>query len=259
GSVLAGELRWWLERLPNPPPELPLPVTAARPPVAGFAGAAVPFTLGGAETGALREIARRHRTTLFTVLLAGCHALLSRVCGVTDVLVGTPTTGRTRPEVAGLVGFFVNTVVMRGDCAGDPDFATLLDRTRDWALAAYAHQDVPFERLVKALVPDRDLSRPPLAQVLVQLEPDDPVPHLTGVRATRLTNVEGGIRADLEIHFHDGPDGVTGEFVYATDLFDADAARPLADALVRVLRRTAAEPSRRLSELDDLVPTGGTR
>jgi hypothetical protein len=259
GPVLAGELRWWLDRLGGLPAELPLPGAAARPPVASFAGAAVPFTLGQAATEALRELGRRHHTTLFMCLLAGCHGWLSRVSGSTDVLVGTPTTGRTRPEVAGLVGFFVNTVVMRGDCTGDPDFGTLLGRTRDWALAAYAHQDVPFEQLVKALAPDRDLSRPALVQVLVQLEPADPVPGLAGVRATRLTNVEGGVRADLEIHFHDGPDGVTGEFVYATDLFDADTARELAGGLVRMLHRAAARPGDRLSESDSPVPTGRTR
>src|SRR5262249_51406984 len=145
-----------------------------RPVVQTFRGARHPFRLPPILADALRELAKQEGCTPYMVLLAAFQALLHRYTGQEDVCVGSPIAGRTRPETEGLIGFFVNTLVLRTDLAGDPTFCGLLGRVREVCVGAYAHQDLPFERLVEALQPERDPSRTPLFQTLFSFdrEPD---------------------------------------------------------------------------------------
>lgn len=249
GDVLEPELDWWRERLAGWPTALSLPIDRPRPEVADHRGSASAFVLDPDTTGALREVARAHGATVFMALLAAVQAFLSRLCGMPRVLLGVPSRGRTRPETEGVVGFFINTLVLRGDLGGDPDFGTLVDRARQEALGAYAHQDVPFEHLVREFAPDRDLARNPLVQVLVQVEPDDPVPSMPGVTAVPLDNLEAGVRADLELHVHDDGETLHGQLVHATALFTPSRAAALKAALLSALTALATRPTAPIATL----------
>ena len=169
-EVLGRQLAWWRDELAGAPAALPLPVDRPRPAAPSFRGASAMLRLPAAATAALRQAARREGTTLYMLLLAGFAALLARVTGEEDLPVGTPVADRPRPEVEGLIGFFVNTVVIRARAAGDPSFRGLLATVRDTALGAFAHQDLPFEMLVEELRPERERSRNPLVQVLFSFQ-----------------------------------------------------------------------------------------
>ncbi|HEU4595117.1 MAG TPA: amino acid adenylation domain-containing protein, partial [Pyrinomonadaceae bacterium] len=181
------QLDYWVERLADAPPLLALPTDRPRPSIQTHRGASVPFALSQELMDSLRRLARRRSATLFMVLLAGLKALLLRYTGETDLVVGTPVANRTRSEVEGLVGFFVNTLALRTDLSGDPTFAELLARVRDVALGAYAHQEVPFERVVEEVRPERSLDHAPLFQVMLALDN-------TGRGGLRL----GGLEAEAE-------------------------------------------------------------
>ena len=165
GEVLEGQLAYWKEKLADLS-TLELPTDRPRPPVPSYQGAHLTFDLPAPLTQALKELSRREGTTLFMTLLAAFQVLLHRYSGQEDIAVGTPIAGRGRTELEGLIGFFVNTLVLRSDLAGDPAFTELLARVRETALGAYAHQDLPFEKLVEELSPSRDISRNPLFQVM---------------------------------------------------------------------------------------------
>ncbi|MEK7327247.1 MAG: condensation domain-containing protein, partial [Chloroflexota bacterium] len=175
GEVLESQLAYWKEQLGGPstlpsvagqaPPILELPADHPRPAAQTHRGAHFTFTLDAALTQTLRALSRREGATLFMTLLAAFQTLLHRYTGQDDICVGTPIASRTRAEIEPLIGFFVNTLVMRCNLAGEPGFRELLKRVRETALGAYAHQDVPFEKLVEALGADRDMSRTPLFQV----------------------------------------------------------------------------------------------
>ncbi len=170
GEVLESEIAFWRRQLAGLPPLLELPTDRPRPAVQSFRGAARPVRLPAGLTRQVEALGRREGATLFMVLLAGFQALLARYSGQDDLAVGTPVAGRNRVEIEGLIGFFVNTLVLRGDLAGDPSFRELLGRVRETALAAYAHQDVPFEKLVEELAPERSLAHAPLFQVMFALQ-----------------------------------------------------------------------------------------
>ena len=167
GEVLEGLLSYWRGRLAGLAPVLELPGDRPRPAAQSFRGASVRF---GAEAGPLRELARRTGTTLFMVLLAGFAVVLGRWSGRSDVAVGSPVAGRPRVEVEELMGFFVNTVVLRVDLGGDPTVGELLGRVRDTVLDAHRHAEMPFERLVEDLAPQRSLAHTPLVQVMLALQ-----------------------------------------------------------------------------------------
>jgi hypothetical protein len=251
-DLISGQLDWWRDRLRDLPPPLRLPGRRDRSGPPDFAGETVPFTVPADALTALRELATAERATLFVVVLACCCAFLALPADVTDVVVGTPATRRTRPETHGVVGFFMNMLPLRADCSGDPSLRTVVRRLREWTLGAQTHADVPFERLVREFVPDRDLSVNPLAAVLVQLEGPDPVLTLPGIEpADRIANLEESSRFDVEIHVHTTATGMTGEFVHATDVFDRAAGTAMANALVDLLTRIAADPAAPLSRLCD--------
>ncbi|MEU0032350.1 amino acid adenylation domain-containing protein, partial [Streptomyces sp. NPDC006335] len=265
GEVLDGQLAYWRDELAEVP-VLELPTDRPRPPVLSTAGAAVEFTVPADTADRLREIARANGATMFMTLLAGFNLLLSRYCGTDDVVVGTPVAGRNRAETEDLIGFFVNTLVLRTDLSGDPSFTDLVGRVRETALGAYAHQDLPFEQLVDALVTDRDRSRTLLFQVFfnyvgadgggggAQPEPGAPDERAADMLARPLT------LADLDLTLSDsGEGGLAGIIQYSTALFDATTIERLAGHLGTLLAAAADEASRPLSALPVLTADERTR
>jgi amino acid adenylation domain-containing protein len=250
GEVLESQLAYWRRELPAAGEELELPADRPRPATRSLRGALVTFALPAELTAALRRLGREEGATLFMTLLAAFCALLGRCSGQRRLLVGSPIAGRNRVEWEGLIGFFVNTLVLAGDLAGDPPFAELLARVRRAALGAYAHQDLPFERLVEELHPSRDLSRTPLFQVMFALQnaPAEPL-DLPGLECRVLEVDAGTARVDLMLSMVEDGGSLRGTLEYATDLFDASTVGRLARHLSQLLAGAAAAPGRRLSAL----------
>ncbi|WP_329271212.1 non-ribosomal peptide synthetase [Streptomyces pseudovenezuelae] len=250
GDVMNGHLTYWQEQLADLP-TLELPTDRPRPPVRSTKGAAVGFAVPQETADALRALARKNGVTLQMTLLAGLSMLLGRYTGSEDVVVGTPVANRNRAETEDLIGFFVNTLVMRTDLSGDPTFRELLERVRKTALAAYAHQDLPFEQLVDALVVERDRSRTPLFQVFFNYTPQGPDDRGdTDEAPSRLDVLEApSVNFDLAVAVGDSPDGLEGEIEYSTALFDAGTVERLSRHLVRLLEAVAEDAGRRVGEL----------
>ncbi|HEX8179495.1 MAG TPA: amino acid adenylation domain-containing protein, partial [Pyrinomonadaceae bacterium] len=243
GDALAEQLAYWRRQLGDAPAALALPTDRVRPQVQTFRGAHITLHLPAALTAQLRELSRHAGTTLFMTLLAGFQALLARYTGQTDIVVGTPIANRRRSELEDLIGFFVNTLALRTDLAGRPTFRELLARVREVTLGAYAHQDVPFEKLVEELQPVRDLSRNPLFQVMFALQnaPMEPL-GLAGLTLSPQEFDIGATRFDLECHFWEQPDGLRGFMAYSTDLFDEETVLRLAGHFTTLLESAVATP-----------------
>ncbi|MFJ3792612.1 amino acid adenylation domain-containing protein [Kitasatospora sp. NPDC090091] len=235
----------WRKALAGLPDQLDLPTDRPRPAVAGHHGATVPFTLEPAAHAALAALARTTGTTVFMAVQAGLAALLTRHgCG-TDIPVGTPVAGRDGDEAAALVGYFVNSVVLRTDTSGDPTFRALLDRVRSTVLAAHDHADLPFDRLVEELNPPRSLARHPLFQVMLawQSVPDAGFAMGGGLTAQIAAVPSGTAKFDLTLNAGERPGGgIAGFLEYRTDLFDRATAQALADRLARLLTAAATAP-----------------
>ncbi|NEB40844.1 non-ribosomal peptide synthetase [Streptomyces sp. SID14515] len=258
-STLTQQIAYWRSQLADLPEELALPTDRVRPAVATYAGADVPVHLDAATHQRLLALAQERDSSLFMVLQAGLAALLSRFGAGSDIPIGSPIAGRTDAALDDLVGFFVNTLVLRTDTSGDPAFHELLDRVRETNLAAHAHQELPFERLVEILNPARSLARHPLFQVLLSLHNNpETALNLNGVRATAHEVPLDKARFDLTLELVElrdgegGAAGVSGRLEFARDLFDEETARRLAAGLVRLLKAVAADPRVRVGELDVL-------
>ncbi|MEU9862150.1 amino acid adenylation domain-containing protein [Streptomyces sp. NPDC047971] len=252
GSLADRQLDHWRTALAGLPEELELPADRSRPAVATHRGGQVRFALDPEVAAGLRALAHSSGSTLFMVLQAGLAGLLTRLGAGTDIPLGTVVAGRTDEALDDLVGFFVNTLVLRTDTSGDPTFEELLARVRATDLAAYDHQDIPFERLVEELNPVRSRSRHPLVQVSVELHTvtDDGADLLPGLECTELPADLGGIaKLDLTWDFFESGDSLGGELAYAEDLFDRETGERLVDWLQRLLAGAAAAPGTRLSEL----------
>ncbi|HSF39893.1 MAG TPA: amino acid adenylation domain-containing protein, partial [Thermoanaerobaculia bacterium] len=248
GDTLTAELSWWRETLAGAPAALDLTTDRPRPAVQSFRGAAEPADLpDGPELSAL---ARRGGATRFMTLVSGLAALLYRYTGQTDLVLGSVFAGRSRPEVQGLIGLFVNALPLRADLAGDPGFAGLLAQVRGAVLGAYAHQDLPLERLVQEMQPQRDLSRSPLFQVVFVLQDE-------GVEALRLPGVEtspeplhtGTAKFDLTLSLAASGGRLRGQLELAAGLFDPATGRRLLAHLENLLAAAAADPDRPVSQL----------
>ncbi|WP_413759805.1 amino acid adenylation domain-containing protein [Streptomyces sp. MMBL 11-3] len=255
-SLAARQLAFWRRALDGLPEELALPADRPRPLKASYRGGAVAMPLDPELTAALRELARSGDVSVFMVVQAAVAALLTRLGAGTDIPLGSPIAGRTEEALEDLVGFFLNTLVLRTDTSGDPAFRDLLARVRETDLAAFDHQDVPFERVVDALNPARSLSRHPLFQVMVVYlaAAGGDGDFLTGLDARREETGAAGAKFDLSFDFverADG-DGVDGVLEYSTDLFDHASAEAVAARLVRLLRAVAADPDVPISRIDIL-------
>ncbi|MET0649831.1 MAG: amino acid adenylation domain-containing protein, partial [Pyrinomonadaceae bacterium] len=250
GERLDAQLGYWKEQLAGAPALLTLPTDRPRPPVQGHRGATLPFNLSAELTQRLLALSRRHGCTLFMTLLAAWQALMSRYSGQEDVVVGTPIAGRTRTETEDLIGFFVNTLALRTDLSGDPSFEELLGRVRETTLGAYAHQDVPFERLVEELQPERSLSHQPVFQIVFawQNAPRGAL-RLPGLELESLGREVTTAKFDLVLNMWEAGGALSAGLEYNTDLFDAETARRMTAHLSRLLEAAAAEPSARVGDL----------
>ncbi|MFJ1754892.1 amino acid adenylation domain-containing protein [Kitasatospora sp. NPDC088134] len=260
-SLLSEQLAHWRAALADLPEELALPFDRPRPPVAGHRGGTTEFTVPAELHRAAAELARRNGSTLFVVVQAALAVLLSRLGGGTDIPIGTAVAGRLDEGLNDLVGFFVNTLVLRTDLTGDPDFTELLARARRTTLAAFEHQDVPFERLVEELAPARSMARHPLFQVMLSLQNNaTPVLDLPGLTAEPLPGGQAPAKFDLAFTLgeHTGPGGtpagLSGSITYALDLFDEPTARELGERFVRVLTALVTDPSRPVATVELLTP-----
>ncbi|HEX6908837.1 MAG TPA: amino acid adenylation domain-containing protein, partial [Longimicrobium sp.] len=252
GEALERELAWWKERLEGAPALLELPTDRPRPAVMGFRGGWEPIHFPLPLLRSLEALARREDATLYMVLLGAFQALLARWSGMDDVVLGTTVAGRTRAEVEGLIGLFMNTLAIRTDLSGDPPFREALRRVRDVTLGAYEHQDVPFDRLVGELRTERTLSHTPVFQVLFELHNTGGQGASAGLPGLTATEVNGdivGLKCDLSVAVGATPRGLEGVMLYSTELFDAATARRLVEHLGRVLEQVAADPGLRLSRL----------
>ncbi|MFF1560559.1 amino acid adenylation domain-containing protein [Streptomyces sp. NPDC058279] len=256
GEAAAEHLAYWQRTLGDAPPVLELTSSRTRPADASHRGAATPLDLDAATHARLERLALEHGTTLFTVVQAAFAALLTRHGAGTDLSLGTVTAGRDDEALSDLVGFFVNTLVLRCDTSGDPRFSELLRRVRDTDLAAYAHQDVPFDLVVERLNPVRSTAHHPLVQAIVQVHPAEPeTPPGAALAGTALGTASGFTKFDLtvslrEVRGADGaPGGLVGVLEYATDLYDAGTAALLAEQLARTLRAVAEDPGQRIGDV----------
>jgi glycosyltransferase involved in cell wall biosynthesis len=258
GEVLEKQLSYWREQLQGAPAVLGLPTDRPRPAVQTYRGASQSIVLSKDLSEQLKELSRKENVTLYMTLLAAFQTLLSRYSGQEDVVVGSPIAGRNQTETEGLIGFFINTLALRTDMRGNPTFRDLLAQVREKALGAYAHQDVPFEKLVRELQLERSLSHNPLIQVWFvmqnaqtqEIELSDLTLHPMGVDS-------GRVRHDLRVSLWDTPDGLQCWFAYNTDLFDTATIVRMIGHFETLLHGIVAQPDARLNSLEMI--SGGER
>ncbi|MFI0982765.1 amino acid adenylation domain-containing protein [Streptomyces sp. NPDC021093] len=259
GSVAARQVEYWTKELAGVPELLQLPLDRPRPAVADQRGAGVRFALDAALHARIAELAKQSDVTVFMVVQAALAALLSRLGAGSDIPIGAVLAGRTDEALDQLIGFFVNTLVLRTDVSGDPTFRELLARVRETDLGAYAHQDLPFERIVEAVNPGRSLSHAPLTQVTLVFQNNERGSmDLPGLRVSAEGDAAGNARVDLafnmgESHTGEGaPDGIEGLVEYAAELFEPDTVRRLTERLTRLLESATADPGTAVSVLEIL-------
>ncbi|GGZ45692.1 hypothetical protein GCM10010371_00830 [Streptomyces subrutilus] len=256
GEAAAGHVAFWKRTLADAPPVLSLTAARTRPAEASHRGAATPLALDAATHARLERLALDHGATLFMVVQAALAATLTRHGAGTDLPLGTVVAGRDDEALNDLVGFFVNTLVLRCDTSGDPRFDELLRRVRDTDLAAFAHQDLPFDLVVEQLNPVRSTAHHPLVQAVVQVQPaEPPTPPDAVFAGTPLGAVSGFTKFDLTVSLQEARTadgaaaGLDGVLEYATDLYDEATAAQLAAHLARTLRAVAADPAQRIGDV----------
>jgi hypothetical protein len=250
GEVLETQLAYWKQQLAGVPALLDLPTDRPRPVLQTFRGAHQSLLLPKSLTEGFKALGRQEGVTQFMILLAAFKALLCRYTSQDDLIVGTPIANRNRLEIEGLVGCFVNALVLRTDLSGNPSFRELLRRVREVCLGAYGHQDLPFDRLVEELRLKRDLSRNPLFQVMFVLQ--NAAMRAADLPGLTLSPVEGDSETahfDLTLVVVDADQGLTASFVYNTDLFEAATITRMLGHFQILLEAMVAEPERRLSDL----------
>jgi amino acid adenylation domain-containing protein len=250
GEVFAKAVSYWKEKLDGAVSLLELPTDRPRPPSQGFAGARQPLVIPQELTESLRQLAEQQNATLFMVLLAAFKVFLFRHARQEDIVVGVPIAGRNRPELENVIGLFINMLAMRTDLSGNPTFRELLDRVRETALGAYEHQDLPFEKLVEVIQPERDTSYSPLFQVMFHLgNVEIPSFNLPGLTLTPLEAETGTSKFDLTLDLTETSIGLKGFFDYSTDLFDQVTIQRLAERFDVLLKAVVADPETPISSL----------
>jgi amino acid adenylation domain-containing protein len=254
GEVLERQLTYWKKQLAGAPAVLELPADYSRPAVQTYSGATQYFVLPAALREQLDDLSRSSGSTLFMTLLAAFQTLLSRYSHQSDVVVGSPIANRNRAETENLIGFFVNTLVLRTDLSGDPSFRELLRRVREMALAAYAHQDVPFELLVEELQPERSMAHTPLFQVVFTLQ-NAPMPrtNLETLNVSGLAVEQATSKFDLGLNISGTAGELQGALEYNTDLFEAATIQRMLSQFEVLLDNVVSNPDQPLSELQLLT------
>ena len=252
GEVLQRQISYWKEELAGAPSILELPTDKPRPAVQSFRGATEIFELPKELLERLKALGRQEQATLFMILEAGFMALLHRYTGQDDILVGTPISGRTHSETENLIGYFLNTVVLRAKFTDRLNFRSLLQQVRERALGAYAHPDLPFEHLVAELAPERDPSRTPLFQVMFILHNPEGVSEVSKVSGNRELET-GTSKFDLTLVISETGNGLEGLIEYSTDLFEAETIRRMCGHYGTLLEAIARDPDQSISRLPMLT------
>jgi amino acid adenylation domain-containing protein len=254
GEILREQLEYWQKKLGGEMPTLELPTDRPRPAIQTYNGTFVSSAISKELTEGLKTLSQREGTTLFATLLGAFKVLLQRYTGDDDILVGVPIAGRNRAEIEGLIGFFVNALVMRTDLSGDPSFRQFLRRVHETSLGAYAHQDLPFEKLVEVLNPKRDSSRSPMFQVMLSMlnTPMQPL-QLPGLQHRRTMLDSGTAKFDITLYAIEEPTGLSFTCEYNSDLFHSDRIERMLGHLEVLLGSIVDDPDRRLSELPILT------
>lgn len=255
GDIRDTQLKYWQKQLKGVPPLLNLPTDRPRPAKSSHRGASLTFTLSKSLTRRLKALSQQQDVTLFMTLLGAFKALLFRYTGQTDVVVGSPVASRSRPELEALIGLFLNTLVLRTNLAGSPTFNQLLDRIKKVTLSAYAHQDLPFEQLLEALKPDRNLSHSPWFQVMFILQnasnASPPLKHLT-------TQIERGdsttAKFDLTLTLRDRGEDIRGIVEYSLDLFEAETIQRMIGHFQTLLTAVVADPDQSVTTFPIVTP-----
>lgn len=255
GEALEYYLRYWRQQLAGAPPLLELPTDLPRPARKSYDGSHFSFTLPATLTEHLRALSRREGTTLFMTMLAAFETLLMRYSGQPDITVGTPVTSRGRREMESLIGLFINTLVLRTDLSGNPTFRQLLKRVREVCLDAYEHQEVPFEKLVEALRPERNLSHSPIFQIMFTLEHEPVVStNRAGLTLKPVLWINNTAKFDLSLTLVEDGTHLQGNFDYSTDLFTAETISRLTHHFQTLLESIVTNPDQPLSQLALLSP-----
>ena len=250
GEILEGQLAYWRAQLAGASPVLALPTDRPRPTMQTYHGTCQSWQLPPPLTAQLKALSRQEGVTLFMTLLAAWQTLLHRYSGQDDISVGSPIAGRTRVDTEPLIGFFVNTLVLRTHLGGNPTFRELLHRVREVAMGAYAHQDLPFEKLVEELQPERTLSHAPLFQVMFAFQnmPRQSL-ELPGLKVSPLEVDSGTAKFDLTLFLWEEAGGLRGTLEYNTDLFDEATISRMRGHFQTLLEGIVADPAQRLSDL----------
>ncbi|WP_038261678.1 non-ribosomal peptide synthase/polyketide synthase, partial [Xenorhabdus cabanillasii] len=256
GTVFAEQLDFWRHQLQGAPALLTLPIDRPRPSVQSYAGDRVPLCIDAALLTSLKALGKRHNTTLFMTLLTAWSIVLARLSGQDDIVIGTPVANRPYHELENLIGFFVNTLALRVTLSDAPNIAGLLAQVRERALAAYAHQDFPFEQVVESLQPDRSLSYSPIFQVMLALN-NTPAQTLSlpGLQLSAVEQVRHGAHFDLMLSLTETEAGLVGDLEYASDLFDTATIERMVGYLIKVLAAMATDATQAIATLPMLPET----
>lgn len=251
GEVLEKQISFWIDLLGEQPPVLELPTDRPRPAVQSARGGKEALLIPGEFVDSMKKISKEEDATLFMSLLAAFQTLLFRYTGQDDISVGSPIANRTRGEIEGLIGFFVNTLVLRTDLSGDPTFRELLQRVKEMTLGAYGNQDVPFEKIVEVLQPERDMSHTPLFQVMFILQntPMQVNMKMPDVNLSTLDLNMGTSTFDLTLMLTERSDGISAKAEFNTDIFDATTAQRLLGHFQSLLAAISKNPDLPISKL----------
>ncbi|UVL81813.1 amino acid adenylation domain-containing protein [Pseudomonas sp. B21-028] len=255
GPALQAQIDFWRQQLEGAPALLNLPLDRPRPAIQSYAGGIVDCAFSASLSAELRAFSQAQGTTLFMVLLAGWSVLMSHLSGQHDVVVGTPVANRQRPELEALIGFFANTLALRIDTGRDSRVDGLLARIKDQTLAAYSHQDLPFEQVVSALQPTRSMSHSPLFQVMLSLDNTPPAPlQLPGLAVQTLESPHNTTQFDLSLSLIDNGERIGGSLQYADDLFDRETVQNIAGLFAKVLENLVTDSRQSIGQLLENTP-----